>query len=87
MIYPASLQLEITVPRLEGFEYTRQFMDDVVRMWADTGETPKYIRVKIVSWDSGRGKKSTRGMDQEELRQRFRGLLRRGRFTVQLRTD
>lgn len=79
-----SLQLEMTVDTPKGYHLTREFMDSVVREWADDGRSPEGINIRIIDWQHP-GKPATRAKDQEEARSRFRGLLRSGRFTISLR--
>jgi hypothetical protein len=79
-----SLQLEIIADVPKGTELTEEFLDKVVRNWAEDGDTPDGIEIKIIDWK--REGKTRRPTDQDEARTRFRGLLQAGRFTVRLRS-
>lgn len=81
-----SLQLEITARVPKGYRLTQELLDQVVRDWAEEGDTPDGIDIKIIDWKrpGGRAKRPT---DQDEARERFRRLLQEGRFTVRLRSD
>jgi hypothetical protein len=81
-----SLQLEITANVPKGYDLTEEFLDEVVRNWAEDGETPEGIEVEIIDWKR-EGKRAQRPTDQDEARTRFRGLLQAGRFTVRLRSS
>jgi hypothetical protein len=81
-----SLQLEITANVPKGYELTQEFLDEVVRNWAQDGETPDGIWIEIIDWKR-EGRRATKPTDQDEARERFRGLLQAGRFTVRLRSS
>lgn len=85
-----SIQLDIRVNVPTGKRLTRSLVEQAVRLWADTGATPKGFRIRIKDWKHGgkNGKKVTpedTGSTQEEVRERFRGLLRAGRYNFKVR--
>lgn len=79
-----SLQLEITAKVPRGYKLTQELLDEVVRGWAEDGEEPRGFRIRIIDWKR-EGARKGRPTNQEEARERFRGLLQQGRFTVNLR--
>lgn len=81
-----ALQLEITMRIPDGCMVTQQLLDEMVREWAEDGETQPGVDIKIIDWKRAGGR-STKARDQDEARTRFRGLLQQGRFTVRLRGD
>lgn len=78
-----SLQLEIRVRVPKGFSLSREFLDQVVREWAEEGDTPSGIEVRIVDWK--RGGRAYKATDQDDARAKFRRLLQEGRFAVDVR--
>lgn len=79
-----SLQLEIRARVPRGYRLTQEFLDEVVRNWAQDGDSPDGIDIKIIDWRRP-GAKIGRPTNQDEARERFRRLLQQGRFTVRLR--
>lgn len=79
-----SLQLEIRARVPRGYRLTQELLDQVVREWAEDGESPDGIDIKIIDWKRP-GAKRNRPTNQDEARERFRRLLQAGRFTVRLR--
>lgn len=78
-----SLQLEIKIRVPRGYRITQDLMDEVVRNWAEDGDAPDGIDIRIIDWK--RSGKTHRPTNQDEARERFRGLLQQGRFAVRLR--
>lgn len=83
-----SLQLAIKIQKPKGVKITRAFLDEVVREWADSGETPSGIDIRIIDWKrNDRAPVKVSQSEQETARHNFKEVLRQGRFTVQLRSN
>jgi hypothetical protein len=82
-----SIQLDIRVKVPKGFKLSRAVLDQAVRDWAATGVQPEGFKIKIIDWRRG-SKRSTpesAGTSQDQARERLRGLLQAGMFTLKLR--
>ncbi len=83
-----ALQLAITVRKPKGVKLTRDFLDEVVREWADSGDEPTGIKIRIIDWKrNDRPAVKVGASEQETARSRFKEVLRQGRFTVRLRSN
>jgi hypothetical protein len=77
------LQLSVKLKGPMGAIIKHSFIEEAVRVWAD-GEKIPGVEIAVMSWKDG-GKKGTI-RDQNEARERFRGLLREGHITVSVRS-
>lgn len=80
-----SVQLEIKIKAPRGVEPSQSLMDEFVREWADSGNTPPGVSIRIIEWDNPRG--GGKPTSQKEARERFGRLLRRGRATFSVRSN
>lgn len=76
------LQLSVKLKGPMGAIIKHQFIEEAVRIWAD-GERIPGVEIAVLGWKDG-GKKGTI-RDQQDARERFRGLLLAGYFTVTVR--
>ncbi len=85
-----SIQLDIRVKVPFGRKLTRSLVEQAVRLRAETGADPKGFRIKIVDWKHSGKERQTPGSvgaTQEEVFERFRGLLLAGRYSFKIRGD
>jgi len=82
-----SIQLDIRVKKPKGFKLSRAAVDGAVRDWAESGVQPEGYRIRIIDWRRGsnRTTPASAGVSQDQARERLRGLLRSGMFTVKFR--
>jgi hypothetical protein len=82
-----SIQLDIRVKVPRGFKLSRAVLDQAVRDWAANGVQPEGFQIKIIDWRRGstRTTPASAGTSQNQARERLRGLLQSGMFTIKLR--
>lgn len=83
-----ALQLSIRASVPKGYRLTRELLDEAVREWAESGESPDGMEISVTSWKTlRRGKVVVPPGESDEARERFKEVLRQGRFTVSLRSN
>ncbi len=80
MAKSSAIRIQIGIKLDKRANVTAQFLNEVVKYWADSGETPEGIEIVSINWKHPR--KPWKTDDAESARHRFARLLQHVTFSV-----